>query len=225
MSRYLFISLLLLAWSSMTKAQTTTINKQGLSLGIDLSPFIIRLFDDERTGFAFNGRYSLKEKWFMAGEAGFENTKFSKREFDYETNGTFIKAGLDYNLFSVEEADNNDNVLIGLRYGYAWQEHTSDRFTIIDDYWGSYEGSLGTSNVNSHWMEIVFGLRSEVLKNFYMGWTIRLRQLFVADHTGTLEPYTIPGFGKFDNKTNLGFTYTLEYQIPIRGYKNKSKGK
>ena len=161
----------------------------------------------------------------MAGEAGFENTKFSKREFDYETNGTFIKAGLDYNLFSVEEADNNDNVLIGLRYGYAWQEHTSDRFTIIDDYWGSYEGSLGTSNVNSHWMEIVFGLRSEVLKNFYMGWTIRLRQLFVADHTGTLEPYTIPGFGKFDNKTNLGFTYTLEYQIPIRGYKNKSKGK
>lgn len=223
MSRYLFISLFLIAWTASTQAQMANVNKQGLSVGIDLSPFIIRIFDQERTGFAINGRYSLKDKWFMAAEAGFENTSFSKREFDYSTNGTFIKAGLEYNLFKVDEVNNNDNILVGFRYGYAWQEHACDRFTIIDDYWGSYQGSLGSNSVNSHWMEIVFGLRSEVLKNFYMGWSIRLKQLFVADHAGVLDPYTIPGFGKFDNKTNLGFTYTLEYQIPIKGHKHKNK--
>ena len=225
MSRYLFISLFLIALPLITKAQTANNNKQGLSVGVDLSPYIIRLFDHERTGFAFNGRYSLKDKWFVGAEAGFENTSFTKREFDYKTNGTFIKAGLEYNLFKVEEANNNDNILVGFRYGYAWQEHTCDRFTIIDGYWGDYQGALGTNAVNSHWMEIVFGLRSEVLKNFYMGWSIRLKQLLISDHAGVLEPYTIPGFGKFDNKTNLGFTYTLEYQIPIRGQKQKNRAK
>lgn len=225
MSRYLFISLLWVAMPWIGRAQTTSTSTQGISVGVDLSPLIIRIFDHERSGIAFNGRYSFTDKWFIAADAGFENTNFSKREFDYKTNGTFIKAGGEYNLFKVDEANNNDNILIGFRYGYAWQEHTCDRFTVIDGYWGDYHGSLGTNSVNSHWLEIVFGLRSEVLKNFYMGWSIRLKQLITSQHAGVLDPYTIPGFGKFDNKTNLGFTYTLEYQIPFRGQKHKERNK
>ena len=206
-----------------TKGQSTQPRSQGVAVGIDVLPIITRLYDDEHTGLAFTGRYKLKENWFISGEAGYEKTDFSKKEFDYNSDGTFIKAGFDYNLFEVEEAGNNDNILLGFRYGYGWQTHNSGRFTITDAYWGDYTGVLGSNSVNSHWIELTFGLRTEIIKNIYMGWSIRLKQLMTAQHKGILEPYAIPGFGKFDNKTNLGFTYTIEYQLPFGKQKKQSK--
>jgi hypothetical protein len=225
MSRYLFISLsivfLFFARGEAQEQEQRTI-RQALALGVDLSPFVVRIFDHDRTGLAFTGRYTIKEKWFVAGEAGFENVSFEKREFDYESNGTFIRLGLDHNIFKVDEIGNNDNILIGFRYGFAWQEQTNNRFTITDGYWGDYQGSAGTSQVNSHWLELVAGVRSEIFKNFYMGWTIRLRKLILSDYPGVLAPYSMPGYGQYDNKTNLGFTYTLEYQIPtVKSKKQK----
>lgn len=220
MSRYLYISLLLLILTPRIEAQLAKPVRQAIAFGVDLSPFIVRLFDHDRTGVAFTGRYTLNEKWLVAGEAGFENVSFDKREFDYKSNGSYLRAGFDYNLFKVDEFENNDNLLVGLRYGFAWQEHTNSRFTIVDGYWGDYSSSAGTSQVNSHWIEIVAGLRSEVFKNLYMGWSIRLRQLILSDYPGVLAPYSMPGFGKYDNKTNLGFTYTIEYQIPTLKRKN-----
>lgn len=222
MLRYLFINIALLWLIASLNAQEARQVNSAFAVGVDLSPFITKIFDGERAGFAFSGRYTLKEKWFIAGEAGYENTSFDKREFDYKSNGSFIRLGVDYNIFEVDEIGNNDNILFGLRYGYGWQEHSNTRFTIIDGYWGDYQSLMGTSQVNSHWVELVAGVRSEIFKNFYMGWSLRLRHLISSNYDGALAPYTVPGYGKYDNKTNLGFTYTLEYQIPFSVNRNKN---
>ena len=108
-----------------------------------------------------------------------------------------------------------NGIFIGLRYAYAWQTHESGRFSIVDDYWGGYEGSVGSSAVNSHSVDALVGFRCEVLRNFYMGWTVRGRFLLASTHGDELKPYAIAGYGKYDNKVNVGFTYTLEYQIPF----------
>jgi hypothetical protein len=223
MLRYLLISLFILFFSGI-KAQTVVINshqeekrdQSGLSLGIDIAPFILVAFQPERRGAAFIGRYQFKERWFIVGEAGYANVNFDKDSYAYKSNGGFLKIGADYNFFKVNEPGNNDNITAGIRYGIATQTHQSPRYTIIDDYWGNYTGEFPTSNVTSHYIDFVGGLRTEVLKNFFMGWTVRLKVLMAAKTNNVLKPYTIPGYGKGDNTINVGFTYTLEYQIPFK---------
>ncbi|MGN0010709.1 MAG: DUF6048 family protein, partial [Marinilabiliaceae bacterium] len=66
------------------------VKDQGLSLGIDLSPFIMRLVKDERTGFAVMGRYGFKNRWFANAELGYEHIKYDKEGYDYKSDGTFV---------------------------------------------------------------------------------------------------------------------------------------
>lgn len=191
------------------------VKDQGLSLGIDLSPFIMRLIKDERTGFAFVGRYGIKNRWFANAELGYEHIKYDKEGYAYKSDGTFVRLGVDYDIFNSEDFPFNDNIFIGLRYAYAWQSHQSDRFTIVDSYWGDFSGSVGKTSVNSHSIDAVGGIRCEMIKNFYMGWSFRCRFLLASKHSDDLKPYAIAGYGKYDSKVAIGFTYTLEYQIPF----------
>lgn len=191
------------------------VKDQGLSLGIDLSPFILRLIKDERTGLAFIGRYGVKNRWFATAELGYEHIKYDKENYDYKSDGTFIRIGMDYDIFNSEDFPTNDNIFIGLRYAYAWQTHESGKFTIVDSYWGDYSGSVGKTSVNSHSADLVGGIRCEMLRNFYMGWTFRCRFLLASKHSDDLKPYAIAGYGNYDNKVAIGFTYTIEYQIPF----------
>ncbi len=193
-----------------------TNNESGLSVGVNIAPLIILAFEPERKGVEFIGRYFFKRNWFFIGEMGFENVIFEKDPYDYKSNGGFVRLGIDYNFFMVEEPGNNDNITFGLRYGIGTQSHESPRYTIKDSYWGDYTGEFGLSNVTSHWLEMVAGIRTEVLKNFYMGWTIRMKTLILVHLDNDLEPYTVPGYGRGDNNINVGFTYTLEYYIPFK---------
>ena len=195
--------------------EVVIVKDRGLSLGVDISPIIIRLIKDERTGIAFIGRYGFKNRWFANAELGFEHIKHEKETYDYKSNGTFIRLGVDYDIFNNEDYPTNDNIFVGLRYAYAWQVHESENFSIVDSYWGDYTGSVGKSSVNSHSIDVVVGVRCEVLRNLYMGWSLRGRLLLASTHTDELMPYAIAGYGKYDNKAAIGFTYTIEYQIPF----------
>ena len=244
MYRFLFISLFAIAslvasaqstQNSRTDAKTqkedeeeervkptvTVIKDQGLSLGIDVAPFIMRIFQDENTGFAFIGRYGLKNRWWANGELGYEKTKFSNENYSYKSNGTFIRLGLDYDLFMSEDFPTNDNVFVGFRYCYSWQNHKSDYFKIVDSYWGDYSGSVGSSAVNSHSLDLVFGIRCEMLRYFYMGWSFRCMFLMASAHDNNLDPYSVAGFGRADSRVALGFTYTFEYQLPINKFRKR----
>lgn len=193
----------------------TVLKDQGLALGIDIAPFIMRIIKEENTGFAFIGRYGFNTKWWANGEVGFQNTNYKNDNFKYSSNGAFIKVGIDYDIFQSEFFPVNDNIFVGARYGFAWQRHEATNFTIVDTYWGNYEGSVSKTPASSHMLEMVFGLRCEMLKNFYMGWSVRARFLFHSSENKELNPYAVPGYGNYDTKAGIGFTYTLEYQIPF----------
>ncbi len=196
-----------------------SIPKTGFALGVNLEGPIGRFFDQDKTAFSVVGHLSLRPNLFFVGEAGFENLAFSEahaeeRHYDYESNGTFIRAGLLYDIFSVEEEGNHDNIFLGLHYGFALQEHSSDSYTIENQYWEGHTGSLSKYVLNTHWVELSAGPRTELLKNFYMGWSVNLRVKMFQDNKEALVPYSVPGFGNGDNTVNLGFSYVLEYMIP-----------
>ncbi|MCQ2201855.1 MAG: PorT family protein [Bacteroidales bacterium] len=197
------------------------VKDQGIAFGIDIAPFIIRIINEERTGFAFVGRYGIKNRLWAGAEAGFENVKYDKEDYSYKSNGTFVRLGIDYDIYVSDEYPTNNNIFVGARYGYAWQNHQSDKFVIVDDYWGAFEGSVGKTPVNTHWLEGLFGLRCEMLPNVYMSWSFRGKVRLASTHSADLNPYTIAGLGKYDTRVVMGFTYTVEYQIPTNRRKKR----
>lgn len=231
MLKYIFISfyLLLVGQQSFGQFQPERVKRtQSIALGIDLAPFFLRASDNERTGFALSGRYGLKEKVFAVAELGYENVQLEKEKYqgnperlfyslDYTSNGSFIKVGFDYNIFNVveEEPNNMDNVLIGLRYGIAFQEHRYDNFVIGNGYWGDYNSYTLNESVTSHWTEAIFGIRTEVLRNLFLGAGVRVKFLLFTQKTTIMDPFSVPGIGKIPGGVNLGFHYTVEYQIPF----------
>lgn len=223
MLRYLFsISLLIACTIAFSQETEDAENLEkpsfdpGIAIGINVGTFIVPFFEPERIGLEATGRIQFNNKWFAVGELGYENVSFDKESYDYDSNGSFLRLGVDYNIFRVEEIGNNDNIILGFRYGLAVTDYKSDRYTINDDYWGDYHGTMGNGTSTAHWGEFVFGLRSEIFKNFYMGWSVRARAIFYINNTQQLEPYAIPGYGKRDNSTNVSFTYNLEYYLPLR---------
>ncbi|MBN2165243.1 MAG: hypothetical protein JW717_03100 [Marinilabiliaceae bacterium] len=228
--KYIFISFICLCITYHVQAQEqlTVAPRRinSIALGLDLSPFIIKGFNNERTGLTLSGRYGLKDKIFAVAELGYENIELAKSrikseseqllsELDYSSNGSFLKAGLDFNIFKVDEPGNNDNVLVGVRYGLAYQEHYSNHFLIGNGYWNDYTGSSNVSSVTSHWFEVVFGLRTELFRNFYLGWGIRSKILLLSQKNDILIPYAVPGMGKVSSGMAFGFNYSIEYQIPF----------
>lgn len=188
--------------------------KRGTSLGLDISSIFVPILDHDRVVVEANIRTNFRKRMFVVGSLGTEQVSFNDKSYQYDSNGFFARVGVDYDIFIVDEPGNNDNILIGLRYGFALQNHGSDLITIADDYWGSYETTISNYSLSSHWIEAVFGLRTEVFNNFYMSWFIRIKGKIKSINDDILEPYSIPGYGNGSNSINLGFSYNLEYQIP-----------
>lgn len=222
---FIFISFILfpgMALGQSTKKVDGLLEKQqvqGITLGINLEGPIGRIFDADRSAFSAVTHLNLSPGWFFRGEAGFENLVFSEenaeeRSYRYESNGSFLKAGLLYDFFSVDEVGNNDNIFVGLNYGFALQEHRSGGYTIKNDYWGDFHGSESAYVMNTHWLELSAGPRTELFKNLYMGWTVNLRVKILQDNARELQPYSVPGFGNGNNTVNVGFSYVIEYMIP-----------
>ncbi len=196
--------------------------KRGTSLTLDLMQFAIPFIDDSRYVGSVGIRTNFKKRMFLVGEAGFEHINFDKDVYEYHSNGMYTKLGFDYDIFIVDEPGNNDNILIGLRYGFAWQNHESPRATIIDDYWGSYDTSISNYSVTSHWLEASVGLRTQLFNNFYMSWYIAVKKRLYVHNDELLEPYKIPGYGTYSNYLNLGFAFQVEYLVPWGNKKRRN---
>lgn len=217
MLRYISISLLLLisvaSWSQTIVKEQSSVN-QGITVGVNLAGFVNRIIDNDRTGISFLSRVNLNSNLFVAAEAGYENVSFEKSAYNYFSNGTFFKIGLEKDMLPDKEKGTNDNILIGLHYGFALQEQGSDYFFVENGYWDDYSGRLGTNTLNTHWLELSAGPRAELFKNVYMSWGMHFRVAVATSNTSIMEPYIIPGFGSGDKRVNLGFSYSIEYMIP-----------
>jgi len=209
--------------------------RRGTAINMDISRFLMPAIDPGTLGAEIGVRTNFKKRMFIVGELGYENVSFDNnladindpnkgfedKPYSYNSSGFYARLGFDYDIFIVDEPGNNDNILFGLSYGYAFQNHESPSVIIRDDYWGHYERSFSKYGVSTHWLEFTFGLRTQVVNNFYMSWFIRVKGKVYTDNEELLVPYRVPGYGKGSNAVNLGFSYKLEYLIP---WGNKDKG-
>jgi hypothetical protein len=95
--------------------------------------------------------------------------------------------------------------------GYTSFDYSVEAPPLVDPVWGD-ESFVRFSDVpcRSIWAEVVGGVRAEVAKNFYMGWTLRYKYLFYQGPISNGGPWYVPGFGT-GKKMAFGATYTIGY--------------
>lgn len=211
--KYIF-SFLLFVSSTSLNAQEKEWN--GISVGCDLSKFIVPIIDTTRFGWEFSGDFEILKDLFIAAELGSNSTNFTKPGYEYSSNGAYTRLGVDYNFMKHIDLESKDKMFVGLRYGFTTFTHDANQINIKDKSWGDFEGGdVEPTWLAANWLEVGAGIRARLFNNFYLGWSARIRIKLGVSNDGVMQPYYIPGYGNPWNNTSAGFNYSLYYKIPI----------
>jgi hypothetical protein len=186
-----------------------------IRLGFDVSALGRQLAEKEVRQFEFSLDTEMWYNWFTIIEGGFMNVAAEREGFSYSANGFFTRVGADYNLLKRPDTKQNDQVLIGVRYAYSLTRHEAPFYFIPDAYWGDYDGVLNKSNYNVHWLEFNGGVRTEVFKNLFLGWSIKARVRLYSSRDPELNPYYIPGFGHGKRRNPAMIHYSILYKFGL----------
>lgn len=201
------------------------IHMKGLRFGVDVTrPFQDLWTKGNRYGTEFSADMELFPNLFPVFETGYEAMKIKTDFIDYTANGSYSRIGFDYNFLQAQQITDKDIMYIGLRYGFTFARQEVNQY-MIDSYWGPETGDFGNQPFSAQWGEVLLGIKGEILKNLYMGWTIRGKIKFNAKDTGTPPVYFIPGYGKGDKSFSPDFTYSIYYNIPWDFRKNAGVNK
>lgn len=167
----------------------------------------------------------FKHKYFPVFELGYAGAdKVTIDNVGFKTNGLFGRAGIDFNMLRQKKDSKRTTnlLLLGLRLGMTSFNYNTTNIAISDDYWGGSTQTINYNNIATTkiWYELTAGIRVEVLKNIFMGWTVRSKTLISNDVDGVVAPWYIPGFG-INKSSNLGFNYTIGYKFQLPAKKNK----
>ena len=203
------------------KEKLLNINK--IRLGFDLLKPILSSSEGDNLNYEIVGDLQLTENIYLAGEYGLIDKVIEDENINFNSSGSFLRIGFDYNMF--ENWIGMDNsIYIGLRYG------TSNFSSKILDYnvrnKDSYFSNLVTnefqtieySNLSGNWIELLLGIKVETFKNVYLGLSLRLNKLLSDKKPDNFGNLFIPGFNKVtdENTFGSGFNYTLTYSIPLK---------
>lgn len=188
----------------------------GVRVGLDLTRFAVKAFQPYRTDVTvtLDGRYN--DRLYIASELGYNNTSHSDTNYTYKGNGISLTIGANYNLLKKQVPRENFMIYGGMRYGLALFSYEVPEYTIYNDYWGNTKGSYPKTNAMAHWVELTVGIKVEVLKNFYLGWSLHER-ILINNKLAKRDfpPLVIPGFGKGYKGSAFDMQYTISYLFPI----------
>ncbi|WP_298239028.1 DUF6048 family protein [uncultured Algibacter sp.] len=195
--------------------------KYGLRFGGDIGKLIRSFVDDDYTGFEIIADYRLKNRLYIAGEIGIEEKTTITDYLDVTTKGTYLKGGIDYNLYQ-NWLDMDNMIFAGFRVGASSFSHTRNSFQVYstDQYWEpQFTSTDGTkfNDLTAIWIELIIGLKAELFNNLYLGLNLQLKGLANETEPAGFENIYIPSFGKtFDSSgIGVGYGYTLSYRIPL----------
>ena len=198
-----------------------SLKKFGIRIGTDLQKIIRSASSQEYNGISFNADIRFKESIFLFSEIGNEKKMVEYSSVDSEISGNYIKLGLQFKL-------NKD--IIGLRnliyssfgLGISSFDQTIFRYNIYNiynDLWGEFTNTdaINLENLNANWIEIGFGVKTEILNNLFLGIELQLKNLIYQKNENDIANFYIPGFNRTYEGSNFGtgFNYSLTYLIPI----------
>ena len=231
---YIFIISLVLP-SSMVLSQTETtsndsliinnkiLNINKLRIGFDLFKPIKSSSDGDDLNYELVSDLQITENLYLAAEYGLIDRLIEDENINFNSNGSFLRFGFDYNMFKNWVGMDN-SIYIGLRYASSNFSNKIESYNIrnSDSYFSNtVENDFETidhSNLSGNWIEVVTGIKVEMFNNIYLGLSFRLNKLLSTKKPNNFDNLFIPGFNKVtDNNTwGSGFNYTLTYSIPLK---------
>jgi len=204
-----------------TKDSIKIKEKYGLRVGGDLGKLIRSFVDDDYTGFEVSADYRLKKRLYIAGELGFDKKNTVTDYLNVTTNGSYIKAGIDYNMYQ-NWLDMDNMIYAGFRVCASTFSQKLNGYTIYstDPYWSPQLTSSDLqefSGLTAIWPEIMLGIKTQLLNNLYLSLNVQFKISASQTEPSNFENLYIPGFNKTYDSSGIGvgYSYTLSYRIPL----------
>lgn len=190
---------------------------QGTMIGGDVAGAASKVLGSDIMSTEAIVSVNLKNRFFPVAEIGYGSIDTIDDETDihYKASAPYFRLGMDYNVF-YRKPYLPGYFTVGLRYGFTSFDYDVQAPPLTDPNWGGTSIPVDYKEVKTNvgWAELVAGMKANVYKGFYMGFTVRYRaRLNMTKHENS-EPYYIPGFGKGE-KNNFGITYNLIYKLPF----------
>ena len=202
--------------------------RYGIRVGIDVVKLARTFYEKDYRGLELVGDYKLTRRHYLAVEIGNESKTVDDDQLNFTTEGTYIKVGFDYNAYKNWTGMEN-MIYVGLRYGVSSFSQTLNNYKIYNPntYFGEtqiIEPSENFSGLSAQWIEVVTGIKAEVFKNTYIGFSFRVNYLVSNKKPENFDNLHIPGFGRtYNGDFGAGFNYTISYFLPL--YKSTVKAK
>lgn len=224
--KYIIFSLLFVFGFSQAYGQTKPLQRDtvkarffnGVRLDVDLVPFATKFLSTNETfSYELALQTDLKHKYFPVVEVGYGGAdKISSSNIGYKTSAVFGRVGLDFNIMKEKKSvkPTNNLFIAGVRVGFSNFKYNITNVTIANDYWGENLNmnyvSIPASKV---WIEFVAGMRVEIFKNVFLGWTVKNKSISSEEVSGKFTPWYIPGFGKNTGSANWEVNYSVGYKF------------
>lgn len=192
---------------------------QGMALTVEVGSPLVHALGNDALNAEAGLRLNFKNKYFPIAELGFGkyDGKNNDTEIHYQTSAPYLRIGADINMLRDKLQENR--LMVGARLGYTNHKFDVDGPEMKDPIWGNSK-PLDYKDISSNrlWMEIVFGLESEILRHFHMGFSIRYRFKLNEKLPDVANPYYIPGFGHTDNgfKATYNIYFDLTKKVKIK---------
>lgn len=214
------------SFSQETPQDTIPVKKEryGIRAGVDLYKVSLGFFDENYRGIELVGDFRLTRKIFLAAELGNEDKTVDGDKINFTTRGSYIRLGADYNMYE-NWLDMENLIYVGMRYGFSTfsQEINSYEVYTPFPYFGEAPTIISGKNyegLSSHWLEVVLGVKAELISNLYAGFSVRFNYLLINNPPDDFDNLYIPGYNRtYEGNFGFGFNYTLSYFLPI--YKKK----
>ena len=202
------------------KDKILNINK--IRLGFDVFKPIKSSSDGDNLNYEIVGDLQITENLYLAAEYGLTDRLIEDENINFNSNGSFLRFGFDYNMFKNWVGMDN-SIFLGLRYGTSNFSNKIESYNVrnSDAYFSNFVDNnyqtIDHSNLTGNWLEIVAGVKVETFNNVYLGFSLRLNKLLSTQKPENFDNLYIPGFNKVtdDNTFGSGFNYTLTYSIPL----------
>ena len=190
---------------------------QGVWVSVDVFGFLNQALGSDISTTEASIEVNLMNRFFPVVELGYGSMDTTDDEMDihFKTSAPFFRIGANYNVF-YKKPHLPGYFTVGLRYGFTSFKYDIQAPALVDPNWGHTQVPFDYNGMKTKvgWLELVLGLKANVYKNFYMGFTARYRsRLSMTKHENS-EPYYIPGYGR-GKSSNFGLTYNLIYQLPF----------
>lgn len=205
------ISILFLLVSTLNLAQSKYLPTQ-VKVGYDLGGLVNSLASSDKTFFEVTADIDF-DRYFLTMDYGIQERTREGDDFFYKNKGSYFRIGPEVNFNHRDKK--NSSLFLGFRYARAVFDDEMS-YALEDDVYGDFSGFESNSRLNAQWFELVAGLKVKVLKQIFLGYTVRFKFSKSQDLSTSLAPFDIPGYGKVGDETTFGMNYYIFYRFKLR---------